>query len=114
MILLLFKGLSFAIPGPTLPDLGDRVQATVAQMMMMFAARSAGYLLGSVLGGVLFDCFDKQLLLFSTLLISSVATIAIPWSLTLVVMATMFGLQGITMGVLDTGRSMSVLFFVFF
>ncbi|KAL4224665.1 hypothetical protein ACF0H5_015362 [Mactra antiquata] len=99
----LVLGLCVAIPGPTLLDLEDQLQATTSQMMIVFASRSLGYLLGALLGGVLFDCFDKQLLLFCTLLLSSVATVVIPWSLTLVVMATMFALQGITMGVLDTG-----------
>lgn len=75
-------------------------------MMVVFASRSLGYLLGALLGGVLFDCFDKQLLLFCTLLVSSIATVAIPWSLTLAVMATMFALQGITMGALDTGKTL--------
>ncbi|XP_053384560.1 uncharacterized protein LOC123537019 [Mercenaria mercenaria] len=99
----LVLGLCVAIPGPTLLDLEDQVKATTFEMMIVFASRSLGYLLGALLGGVLFDCFDKQLLLFCTLLVSSVATVAIPWSLTLVVMATMFALQGITMGALDTG-----------
>lgn len=99
----LVLGLCVAIPGPTLLDLEDQVKATTFEMMIVFASRSFGYLLGALLGGVLFDCFDKQLLLFCTLLVASIATIAIPWSLTLVVMATMFALQGVTMGALDTG-----------
>ena len=93
-----------SIPGPTLLDLEDQVKATTFQMMVVFVSRSLGYLLGALLGGVLFDCFDKQLLLFCTLLLSAVATVAIPWSFTLVVMAAMFALQGVTMGALDTGK----------
>jgi FHS family Na+ dependent glucose MFS transporter 1 len=94
-----------SIPGPTLLDLEDQVKATTFQMMVIFVSRSIGYLLGALLGGVLFDCFDKQLLMFCTLLLASVATVAIPWSLTMVVMATMFALQGVTMGALDTGKN---------
>lgn len=92
-----------AIPGPTLLDLGDQVKETTSRMMIVFAARSLGYLFGALIGGLLFDCFDRQLLLFTTLLLSAVAMAAIPWSLTLGVMATMFALQGVSMGVLDTG-----------
>lgn len=99
----LVLGLCVAIPGPTLLDLEDQVSATTSEMMIVFSSRSMGYLLGALLGGVLFDCLNRQLLLFCTLLVSSVATIAIPWSFTLVLLATMFALQGTTMGILDTG-----------
>lgn len=99
----LVLGLCVAIPGPTLLDLCDQVKATTAQIMIVFASRSVGYLLGAIMGGFLFDCFNKQLLLFCTLLVAGVASMAIPWSLTLVVMATMFAFQGITMGTLETG-----------
>lgn len=98
------QGLCVAIPGPTLIDLGDRLKATTAEMMVVFVTRSLGYLVGAMIGGVLFDSFNKQLLLFCTLLLSAVATIVIPWSLTLVVMATLFALQGMSMGLLDTGE----------
>ncbi|XP_052799367.1 uncharacterized protein LOC128230982 [Mya arenaria] len=72
-------------------------------MMVVFVSRSIGYLLGALLGGALLDCFNRQLLLFCALLLASVATAVIPWSLTLLVMSVMFALQGVTMGTLDTG-----------
>lgn len=92
-----------AIPGPTLLDLGDQLEATTAEMMVVFATRSIGSLAGALIGGVLFDCLNKQLLLFCTLLLGAVATSVIPWSISLVLMATMFALQGLSMGLLDTG-----------
>ncbi|KAJ8298960.1 hypothetical protein KUTeg_023020 [Tegillarca granosa] len=96
-------GLCIAIPGPTLLDLMDRVKTDTTHMLLIFSARSVGYLFGSLVGGFLFDHFDKQLLLASTLFLASIATTIIPWSLTLTVLAVMFSLQGIAMGVLDTG-----------
>ncbi|XP_052801006.1 uncharacterized protein LOC128231830 [Mya arenaria] len=96
-------GLCVAIPGPTLLDLGDQVTASTSVMMVVFVSRSIGYLLGALLGGALLDCFNRQLLLFCALLLASVATAVIPWSLTLLVMSVMFALQGVTMGTLDTG-----------
>ncbi|OWF50543.1 sodium-dependent glucose transporter 1-like [Mizuhopecten yessoensis] len=96
-------GLCIAIPGPTLIDLGERVQSDTTHMALVFTARSVGYLLGALVGGFLFDIFDKQLLLCVTLFLASLATCVIPWALTLVVLAVMFSLQGIAMGVLDTG-----------
>jgi MFS family permease len=73
-------------------------------MALIFSARSVGYLLGAFIGGFLFDIFDKQLFLTATLLVAAVATMIIPWALTLVVLAVMFSLQGVAMGVLDTGN----------
>ncbi|XP_069132718.1 sodium-dependent glucose transporter 1-like [Argopecten irradians] len=96
-------GLCIAIPGPTLIDLGERVQTDTSHMALVFTARSVGYLFGALVGGFLFDIFDKQLLLCVTLFLASLATCVIPWALTLVVLAVMFSLQGIAMGVLDTG-----------
>jgi hypothetical protein len=88
-------------------------------MALIFSARSVGYLLGAFIGGFLFDIFDKQLLLTATLLVAAVATMIIPWALTLVVLAVMFSLQGVAMGVLDTGNMFLYymcifLFFIFY
>lgn len=76
-------------------------------MALIFSARSVGYLLGALIGGFLFDILDKQLLLTATLFVAAVATLIIPWSVTLMVLAVMFSLQGVAMGVLDTGNLLS-------
>jgi MFS family permease len=83
-------------------------------MALIFSARSVGYLLGAFIGGFLFDIFDKQLLLTATLLVAAVATMIIPWALTLVVLAVMFSLQGVAMGVLDTGNMFLYYMCIFF
>ncbi|XP_050407953.1 sodium-dependent glucose transporter 1A [Patella vulgata] len=96
-------GLCIAIPGPTLLDLGERTHASTDKISLIFTARSIGYLLGSIIGGFLFDRFDQQLLLFYTLVFTSVATVAAPWCTALIILAVMIAFQGISMGVLDTG-----------
>ncbi|XP_052695012.1 uncharacterized protein LOC128173369 [Crassostrea angulata] len=96
-------GLCIAIPGPTLIDLKERINTDTTHMALIFTARSVGYLLGSLVGGFLFDHFDKQLLLMVTLIVAALATSIIPWSLTLTVLTVMMSLQGMSMGVLDTG-----------
>ncbi|XP_052067625.1 uncharacterized protein LOC127706946 [Mytilus californianus] len=96
-------GLCIAIPGPTLLDLGDKINTDTTHMALIFSARSVGYLLGALIGGFLFDILDKQLLLTATLFVAAVATLIIPWAVTLMVLAVMFSLQGVAMGVLDTG-----------
>lgn len=96
-------GLCLAVPGPTLLDLKERVGTTIERISYIFTARSLGYLFGSILGGFLFDHFDQQLQLSYTLLLTSIATIAVPWCTSLIVLAVMISFQGIAMGVLDTG-----------
>jgi len=85
-------------------DLGQQVNTDTMHMALIFTARSMGYLLGAVIGGFLFDIFNKHLLLCSTLFLAAVATSIIPWAMTFMVLAVMFSLQGVAMGVLDTGK----------
>jgi hypothetical protein len=44
----------------------------------------------------------------------TLATMIIPWALTLVVLAVMFSLQGVAMGVLDTGNMFLYYMCIFF
>lgn len=101
-----------AIPGPTLLDLGRRVSRDVEHMTFIFTARSFGYLIGSVVGGVLFDFFDQQILLFYMLTAAAVATVGIPWCTALLTLSALICVQGMAIGVLDTGMLVLVLYFV--
>ncbi|KAH9500475.1 hypothetical protein Btru_072010 [Bulinus truncatus] len=96
-------GLCVAIPGPTLIELGRNVNSNTEHMSYIFTARSMGYLIGSVVGGILFDFFDQQILLFYTLASTALATIGIPWCSALVALSVLICVQGIAVGVLDTG-----------
>ncbi|RUS89551.1 hypothetical protein EGW08_002669, partial [Elysia chlorotica] len=96
-------GLCIAIPGPTLLDLGKTVGRDTQHMVLVFTARSLGYLLGSVGGGILGDLWDQQLLLALTLGLTAVATIGVPWCSTLVTMAILISVHGVAIGVLDSG-----------
>lgn len=98
------QGLCIAIPGATLLDLRDRTHTDTETVSLIFTARSLGYLLGSIVGGVLFDYFDQQILLFYTLFLTGVATIAVPWCTALIALTCMIAVQGLAMGVLDTGE----------
>lgn len=53
---------------------------------------------------MLFDYFDQQILLFYTLGLTSFATITIPWCTLLATLAAMIAVQGIAIGILDTGE----------
>ena len=99
-----FQGLCIAVPGPTLLDLAEKINTDITHISTIFSARAVGYLLGAIVGGALFSYFDKQLLMFCTLLICSIATIAVPWCFTLVAMGSLVALQGLSLGILYTGK----------
>ena len=73
-------------------------------MVLVFTARSLGYLLGSVGGGILGDIWDQQMLLALTLGITAVATAGVPWCTALSSMAVLISVHGIAIGVLDSGE----------
>ncbi|KAM6085863.1 sodium-dependent glucose transporter 1 isoform 3-T3 [Theristicus caerulescens] len=56
-------GMSIAVLGPTFQNLAANVRKNVSDIYYIFVGRSLGYLGGSVLGGVLFDCMNAHLLL---------------------------------------------------
>lgn len=93
------------MPGPTLLDLAEKINTDIPHISSVFSARAVGYLVGAILGGALFNYFDKQLLMFCTLMMVAVATIVVPWCLTLVAMASLIALQGVGLGILYTGKS---------
>ena len=97
--------MCIAVPGPTLLDLAEKINTDIPHISTIFSARAVGYLVGAILGGALFNYFDKQLLMFCTLLVVSVATIVVPWCLTLVAMGTLVALQGLGLGILYTGKN---------
>lgn len=55
--------MSIAVLGPTFQTLAANVHRNVSDIYYVFVGRSLGYLGGSVLGGVLFDCTNAHLLL---------------------------------------------------
>nr|XP_034349042.1 sodium-dependent glucose transporter 1-like [Arvicanthis niloticus] len=56
-------GVSAAVLGPTFPDLARNVNRNISSLSEIFVGRALGYMCGSVVGGVLFDCMNHFLLL---------------------------------------------------
>ncbi|XP_074660196.1 sodium-dependent glucose transporter 1-like [Tubulanus polymorphus] len=96
-------GLVIALPGPTMLDLQEITGADTEKTMRIFTGRSIGYLLGSIVGGLLFDHLNKFFLIALSLLFSAFATASAPWCENLWLMICMFSIVGFTMGFLDTG-----------
>ncbi|XP_019628820.1 PREDICTED: sodium-dependent glucose transporter 1A-like isoform X2 [Branchiostoma belcheri] len=96
-------GVCIAMVGPTLLDLAANVHADIAHISYIFTARSVGYLVGSAVGGVLFDTFDQHLLLGLSLLLNAIGFAVIPWAKRLSIMGVLISFTGVAMGFLDTG-----------
>uniref|UniRef100_A0A803TIQ1 Major facilitator superfamily domain containing 4B n=1 Tax=Anolis carolinensis TaxID=28377 RepID=A0A803TIQ1_ANOCA len=57
------QGMAIAVLGPTFPDLAANVNRNVSQISFIIAGRSSGYLGGSLIGGLLVDCMNSQIIL---------------------------------------------------
>ncbi|EGD79136.1 sodium-dependent glucose transporter 1 [Salpingoeca rosetta] len=97
-------GLLLSLLGPTLLDLATRLDATIAHMALAFTARSLGYLLGSIVGGLIFDrTAYSATMLATTLLLAATGSFCVPLAKNVPVLAAVVSLQGLAMGFLDTG-----------
>ncbi|XP_064477312.1 uncharacterized protein LOC135391136 [Ornithodoros turicata] len=96
-------GLCFAIPAATLEDLKHSTNTDSSSIEHIFTARYGGYILGCLIGGFLFDCYNRQFLLFLSLLATSVGIIVMPFCTELATLMVCTAVTGLTMGFLDTG-----------
>lgn len=102
-------GLCLAMPGPTLMDLEENTDSTKKAISLIFVCRSAGYLVGSLIGGVLFDRMNQSFLLSVTLTLTCIATAVAPLCRKLLLLGAMIMFQGLSMGFLDTGGNLMCL-----
>lgn len=96
-------GLTTASLGPTLSRLAENTQTQFSQIGILFTARSMGYLLGSFLGGRLYDRFSGNPIIGAMLILMAVGLAIVPtlsmlWFLVLVLL-----LIGVVEGVVDVG-----------
>jgi FHS family Na+ dependent glucose MFS transporter 1 len=96
-------GLTGASLGPTLPGLAEHTQTFLSEISFLFTARSLGYLLGSFLGGRLYDRLPGHRVMAVTLLFMAAMMALVPlmpllWLLMAVLLAV-----GIAEGTVDVG-----------
>ena len=96
-------GLVVASLGPTLPGLAEQVGVPLAGISFLFATRSSGYLLGSLLGGRIYDRLPGHPVMGCVLLVMAGAMALVPVSSHIVLCAAVLLLVGITEGTLDVG-----------
>lgn len=96
-------GLALASLGPTLPDLARLTGASLSTLSTIFVARSAGYLVGAVIGGRLFDRIPGHLLLAGMLGTMAICLALVPISHSVLLLAAILFVLGWGEGGLDVG-----------
>ncbi|XP_034384312.1 sodium-dependent glucose transporter 1 [Cyclopterus lumpus] len=102
-------GMSISVLGPTIEDLAVNVKKNISNISYIFVGRSAGYIGGSLFGGILFDCMNPHLLLGFSMLVTSVGMFAIPFCKQALVLTGLMSSIGMSMGILDTGGNVLIL-----
>ena len=96
-------GLALAALGPTLPGLADQTGTSLSQISIIFTVNSLGYILGSLLGGRLYDRLPSQPLMAGALLLMALSLIGIPIFPSIWLVVALFFTLGVASGVLDVG-----------
>ncbi len=91
--------------GPTLPGLAAQVGVPLAGISFLFFTRSSGYLVGSLLGGRIYDRLPGHPVMGCVLLVMAGAMALVPVSSHIVLCAVVLLVVGITEGTLDVGAN---------
>ncbi|GIY14221.1 sodium-dependent glucose transporter 1A [Caerostris darwini] len=104
------SGISMAVIGPTLLNLQEIVHTDIEHIALIYDGRSSGYLVGSLVGGVLFDVTPrKQFLMTVFNFLIAVSLLAVPWCRSMGTIAGWLVINGLSMGALDTGLNVCCL-----
>ncbi|KAG8181419.1 hypothetical protein JTE90_018886 [Oedothorax gibbosus] len=104
------SGMSMAVAGPTLLDLQHVVHTDTKQIALVYTGRSSGYLLGSIIGGVLFDMTArKQFLMTIFNFLIAVTMFAVPLSGSIEILTGWMVVNGASLGAVDTGLNVCIL-----
>ncbi|XP_076611863.1 sodium-dependent glucose transporter 1 isoform X2 [Chaetodon auriga] len=101
--------MSISVLGPTFEDLAVNVKQNISNISYIFVGRSAGYIGGSLFGGILFDCMNPHLLLGFSMLVTAFGMCAIPFCKQALLLTGLMSSIGMSMGVLDTGGNVLIL-----
>ncbi|PFX24485.1 sodium-dependent glucose transporter 1A-like [Stylophora pistillata] len=102
-------GISVAILGPTLIELACQAQTELAEMSFVFTARAIGYLIGSIVGGWLFDKYNGHLVLSLSCVWAAVMMWALPYVTSLIGLLLVVVFMGLALGSVDTGGNVLLL-----
>jgi len=96
-------GLVISIIGPSLPSLAEKTNTRLHEIGFLFTTLSLGYLLGSILGGRLYDRVIGHPLLGGSIIVFSAVTIMVPLMGSLMILVSILLFLGIAEGFLDVG-----------
>ncbi|XP_072562421.1 sodium-dependent glucose transporter 1-like isoform X2 [Paramormyrops kingsleyae] len=102
-------GMGISVLGPTLGDLATNVGQNISNISYIFVGRSGGYMLGSMLAGILFDIINHQLLLGFSMALTAFGMSTVPFCKTAPLLTVLMSTVGVSMGVLDTGGNVVIL-----
>ncbi|XP_051731972.1 sodium-dependent glucose transporter 1 isoform X1 [Ctenopharyngodon idella] len=102
-------GMAISVLGPTFEDLAINVNQNISNLSYIFVGRSSGYIGGSLLGGILFDCVNPHLLLGFSLLITAFGMSSTPFCKKAWLLTVLMSSVGVSMGILDTGGNVLIL-----
>lgn len=103
-------GIILALLGPTLLSLSHQVQASLAQMGIVFSGRSSGYLIGSILGGRWVDSVSNtaKIIALATWAVF-IGTVFVPFARNIIILGLICSFQGFGMGILDVAGNLYML-----
>jgi len=96
-------GMATASLGPTLPSLAERTQSHLREISFLFTARSLGYLIGSLLGGRLYDRTSGHPVMATALIIIAVMLFLVPLMPLLWLLTAVLLVLGMAEGATDVG-----------
>ena len=102
-------GLSMSALGPTLTKLADQTGTVLAEISLLFMAKSAGYLIGTFIGGRLSDRLPGNPLIAISLLTMAGMLALTPVIPVLWILSGALLIMGIAEGVLDVGANTSLM-----
>ena len=101
-------GLCLSILGPVLLGLAVQTESTLKETGYCFIIRSLGYLLGST-GGTLYDRIPGHYVFGGAMIGSAIGTALIPAVRSIVALGSVVIIQGISMGLTDTGGNVMMI-----
>ena len=96
-------GLAYAVLGPTLTDLAANVGADLTRVAYVLSARGLGYLVGSLVGGRLYDTIKGNPVMSAALLAAAAVLLAMPFVSVLWLLVGLAFLLGAFLGAVDVG-----------
>lgn len=96
-------GLVAASLGPTLPDLARQTGTVLAEVSFLFTTRSTGYLIGSFIGGRLYDRLPGHRVMGGMLAVMVVCMFLVPLTPVIWLLAAILLALGLGEGAVDVG-----------